>query len=258
MTVEIAIAASRPPDRDSNLPDGQAGVRLTLNDWRGVHTLASTGTTVDGLMVGVSGTLRRLELPAPGSNSAAKHTSGYGISLDAFVPIIPAKQRDRSNALSITGSWVPRSEGIADLYSSLNFGMKAAASTPGATLNSTPIDAGLAAYDTAGRLEAVQSRTWILGVQYYFPAGGNAWVSANYSQLNSDNAVALAGIGSRDFNASTADGTIKRSRWADANLFYDLTPAVRMGFEYAWFQQTFGDNSVAHNSRYQFSIFYLF
>ena len=34
--------------------------------------------------------------------------------------------------------------------------------------------------------------------------------------------------------------------------------AVRLGFEYAWFEQTYGDDVKAHNSRFDVSGFYLF
>ena len=53
----------RPPQRDSGLPDGQAGLRLILNDWKGMRTAGGTGTSVDPLSVGVSGVARRFRLP---------------------------------------------------------------------------------------------------------------------------------------------------------------------------------------------------
>jgi hypothetical protein len=63
VNMEIAVAAVRPPQRDSGLPDGQAGLRLILNDWKGMRTAGGTGTSVDPLSVGVSGVARRFRLP---------------------------------------------------------------------------------------------------------------------------------------------------------------------------------------------------
>ncbi len=43
--MEIAIAASRPPQRDSYVPDVQAGLKFNLNNWKGVATAGGTGTS---------------------------------------------------------------------------------------------------------------------------------------------------------------------------------------------------------------------
>src|SRR5262249_28453160 len=57
VSVEVAVAASRPPQRDAHVPDGQAGVRLTYNGLKGVHTLGGTGTSVDAAAIAFSGAL---------------------------------------------------------------------------------------------------------------------------------------------------------------------------------------------------------
>jgi len=54
-----------------------------------------------------------VEFPG-GSNTV----NGYGIAVNAFIPVIPAKSvSDRANALSITGEF-SRGTGIADMYNS--------------------------------------------------------------------------------------------------------------------------------------------
>jgi hypothetical protein len=42
------------------------------------------------------------------------------------------------------------------------------------------------------------------------------------------------------------------------NLFWDITPAVRVGAEYSFFYQQYNDDVEATNHRFQFSAFYLF
>jgi hypothetical protein len=49
-----------------------------------------------------------------------------------------------------------------------------------------------------------------------------------------------------------------KSDWLDGNLFYDLTPAVRLGLEYAYFRQTRGDGVTPLNHRVQFSTWLIF
>ena len=250
-TFELAIAAARPPQRDAGLPDGQAGLRFAWNGWKGVRTGGSTGTSIDALGVGVSGTLRKfaLQTPAPAGGTAdprAQSTAtGWGISLDTLVPVIPGTAEDRSNALTLTGSYA-RGAGIQDQYSGYSNGGSSAQQLAG----SSAIDAGLAAFDKDGNLQAIQVRSFIVGAQYYLPIdSGRVWLAGNYSQTISDNA---------DLNGGAPRGAWTRQRWADGCLFWDATPAVRFGLEYAWFENTLVDGTLAHNQRYQLSAFYIF
>jgi hypothetical protein len=70
VNVEIAVAASRSPQRNSEVPDGQGGLRFMVNGWKGLRTAGSTGTSADALAIGVSGVVRRFSVPE--YNSAPK------------------------------------------------------------------------------------------------------------------------------------------------------------------------------------------
>jgi len=263
VTVEAAVAVARPPQRDADLPDGQAGIRLAFNDWKGVRTAGGTGTGVDSLMIGVSGALRGFEVQKAGQANAAvtSKTSGWGVSVDGFVPVIPGTATDRSNALTATGSWV-RGAGIQDMYSGFTNGVGSAqvavpGSTTGATTGSAGplagsngLDAGLVAFNKANNLTAVDVRSFIVGLQYYTPIdNGAVWLAGNYSQTNADNVDALT---------SATTQAWKRQRWAEGALFWDATQAIRFGGSFGWFENVMKDNTLAHNQRYQFSMWYLF
>ena len=48
---ELGISANRPPQRDAQVPDVQAGLRLSLNDWKGIHSPGGRSeTSLDALM----------------------------------------------------------------------------------------------------------------------------------------------------------------------------------------------------------------
>src|SRR5262249_35587415 len=107
IAVDVAVAASRPPQRASATPDGQAGIKLTHNGIKGWHTMGSTGSQLDGLSVGVSVVGRRFAV----NNFAATSTkqvvaNGYGLSLDALIPVIPATKDKHGGALTVEGSFV--------------------------------------------------------------------------------------------------------------------------------------------------------
>jgi hypothetical protein len=254
VNVDIAIAASRPPQRNAELPDGQAGLKLTFNDWKGLHTAGSAGTAVDGLSIGVSGVARRFVLPSLGGVEQSKK-NGMGVSIDALLPVIPATMDNRANALTLTGSFVTGT-GISDLYTGLSGGVGFPAppnptmATPAPTY-AADIDNGLVTYDAQGHLHTIDWQSYIVGVQYYLPPSGKVFVSANYSGMKSDNAASYV-------NAAGTAKIFDKSYWADANVFVDVTPAVRLGAEYAYFHQTYGDGVAAKNTRLQFSGLYLF
>jgi len=253
VNVELAVAASRPPQRDAGVPDGQAGLRLLVNKWQGFHTAGATGTAVDAAGLGVSGTFRHFAV----ANFAAAPTetvkkNGWGVSIDALLPVVPATKDNHENALTLTGSFVTGS-GISDLYTGLTGGsgfpalpipMGATAAPP----YPANIDAGLVTYDKDGNLHTVDWRSFIVGLQYYLPVG-NLWVSGNYSQMHSGNIASYGADPTKVF---------KDSNWFDANLFWDANGAARFGLEYAHFQQKYADDKKANNDRVQLSAFYIF
>jgi hypothetical protein len=241
VNLEVAVALGRAPERASFAPDGQAGVKVQLNRWRGRHTAAATGTATDPLTLGVSAVVRRFALPSQTDASLELSQVGWGISLDALLPVIPASDGRRANFLTLTGSFVYGS-GIADLFTT----------TPGGApgfQSKLPLDPGLVAFDANGALQTIQWQSFLVGAQYYLPPSASFWLSANYGEMSTGNYASFAPI---------AGQVITRSRFVDGNLFWDATSSLRLGLEYAWFQQLRDDGLVMQNHRGQLSAYYLF
>jgi hypothetical protein len=256
--LELAVAALRPPQRDSGLPDAQAGLRVTLNDWKGMRTAGGTGTSVDPASLGVSGVARRFRLPEYANAPAATQTmNGYGLSIDAFVPLVPATPTRWANALTLTASFV-RGQAIADLFTGLSGGTTLAplpADASGkASSFALDIDNGLVIFDGNGVMHAIRWQSVLVGLQYYLPTRIRTWVSANYSHLSSSDIQNLAMAGT----ANPAGKLFDRSDFADGNLFVDATASIRFGLEYAWFRQHYLDDVKGTNHRVQLSGFYIF
>ena len=254
VNVEVAVAASRPPQRDSEVPDGQAGIRLAINNWKGMHTAGAAGSAIDALSIGFSTVGRYFKVP----NLAAAPTkaitiNGYGYSIDALIPIIPASDvAHPDNALTLTGSFV-YGQATADLYTGLNGGASSA-TLPAPAVYPQDFDNGLVAFTSDGILHAIRWESVIAGLQYYLPTPNRMWISANYSHMYSSDIKALETTGS----GSNASKLFNKSDWADGNLFVEANAAVRFGLEYAYFHQNFLDGSTGKNSRVQFSAFYIF
>ena len=256
LTLELAAAIMRPPQRDSSYPEGQFGGRIAFNKWTGLATTGSTGTAIQPLSIAVTADVRRFALPEFSANPGKSVDSpiGWGVAVDGLIPILPARPNKKGNALTLTAEYA-YGVGTADLYTGLNGGVTNPAlpnptmATPAPTY--TPnIDPGLAVFNINGiNVDLIQWQSYIFGLQYYLPGlKGRGWISANYSHMDSNN--------------SSSHGAANKVRfkedWADVNLFGDVTPAVRIGLEYAWFRDQYVDGNAPVNHRVQLSAFYLF
>ena len=256
VNVELAGAASRPPQRDSEVPDGQAGIRLAVNNWKGMHTAGAAGSAVDGMSIGFSTVGRYFKIPnLSGAPTKAVTINGYGYSVDALIPVIPATDVNHpDNALTLTGSFV-YGQATADLYTGLSGGA-AFANPPANAAGVVPtypqdVDNGLVAFTADGVLHAIRWESVLVGLQYYLPTPNRMWLSANYSHMYSSDIKALE-------TSSNATKMFNKSDFVDGNLFVEANAAVRFGLEYAYFHQNFLDGSTGKNSRVQFSAFYIF
>jgi hypothetical protein len=254
VTIDVAIAASRPVQRDSAMPDGQAGVRFALDSWTGVQTIGATGTQISPLSFGVSGLLRHVAV----DNYAAKptYTNDLGMSaiaFDAFVPVIPGTKHKKDNSLSLNGE-LATGYGFADMYTGFTGGVSfpALPNTAGAATPPTyapDIDNGIVTYDAAGKLHGIQWTSYLLGLQYYLPGvDGKLWISGNYSHISSSNVHYYA----------TPTSALLLEDWFDVNLFIAPAPALRVGIEYANFNSKYVDGQRAINHRGQLSGFFVF
>jgi hypothetical protein len=253
ISIDMAASAVRPAQRDAEVPDANAGVRFSLNGWKGITTPGNVGTVALPLSVGVSGTVRQFKVnaftppPVQNSNSA----TGWGLSVDALIPVIPAASADdRGNRLTLIGSFV-KGSGISDLITADGGAQFPTLPNP-AQANPPPlydanIDNGLVSFDSSGVLHTIDWQAFRVGLQYYLPPSGRLLFSANYTQAHSGNLAKLYPKGGAEIEllVNVAD----TSRYADANLFWDLTPTVRVGISGQYTQVVYLDGARPHNIR---------
>jgi hypothetical protein len=262
VAVDVAAAAVRPAQRDSGIPDANAGLRLRVDSWKGITTPGNVGTVALPLSVGVSGTMRQFKVnaftPPPVQNSNT--ATGWGLSVDALVPILPATDAsDRGNRLTLTGSFVVGT-GIGDLVTAGGGASFPTLPNP-AQANPPPlyypdIDNGLVSFDTQGVLHTIDWQAFKVGLQYYLPPSGRVILSANYTQGYSKNMAKLFPKGGAEIEllGRVAD----RSQYADVNVFWDATPAVRVGGSFAYTKTDYLDGDEPHNLRGMAQALYAF
>ncbi|HVY27550.1 MAG TPA: hypothetical protein VHB79_13420 [Polyangiaceae bacterium] len=261
---EIAAAAARGVQRASGLPDGEAGLRVAINGWKGIGQQAYGQPGLSPLQIGLSGIGRRFEVAQfvefPGGSNMV---NGYGVAANVFLPVVPARSvSNRSNALSITGEFSTGS-GISDMYNSDLTGGVLFPTLPNPEgrgvdpakpppVYSPNIDSGIVTYDGNGKVQPVKWQAFVVGLQYYLPVlDGRIWLSGNFSQLKSSNAVKLTPIAGRS-------AVYKQARYVDGNLFVALTSTLQVGYSFQMVEQTFGDDVKARNYRNEGAIHFFF
>jgi hypothetical protein len=262
VNVDVAVAALRPGQRDSQVPDGNGGLRLSFNHWKGMTTPGNGGTTALPLSLGVSGTVRAFKVDAfdrPPTQSS-NHATGWGLSVDALVPVIGAKDADdRGNRLTVTGSFVVGT-GIADLVTA--GGGASFPTLPNPAMISPPpaytpdIDNGLVTFDTRGVLHTIDWQTFMVGIQYYLPPTGRVIVSANFTEAYSKNMAELFPRGGAEIMLFSR--VAKLSHYADANVFFDATPEVRLGGSFQYTDVKYIDGATPRNLRWMAQALYFF
>jgi len=282
VNLEVAAAAFRPVQRDSATPDGEGGLRLAVNHWKGITTPGSGGTGALPASIGVSGLVRSFRvnpyapLPAP-----PIPLTGWALAGDLLLPIIPVKDStDRGNALTVTAEFVTGT-GDADQYT----GMTAGATMPNVsplsvdtpinamgtavpqTMGAAPlvgapytpdVDPGLVAFDSNGLLRTINWQTFIVGFQYYLPPTGRLFISGNYSRADSNNIASLYHPDSTRQPWVNSGGVFKSSWYVDGNIFFDILPTARVGLSFQRVTQAMADGTTAYNNRYETTWLYFF
>lgn len=270
VSLEMALAANRPAMRDSMVPVGEAGARLAIEKWRGMKTNGATATQLVPASIAVSVDGRQYVVPEfqPLPKNNVNRTSG-AIAFDAFVPVIPAREDKRGNALSLTGQ-VSTGSGYADVFTNLTGGLSMPHVPNTTGLNPPPVypqnvDDGLLVYDLSGQLHPIQWTSFLIGAEYYLPGlDGKAWLSANYSRMVSPNSHFYARPPSNTLPDPQSAYFVPAEQvrdsldWFDVNVFADVTSAARLGFEYANFHDHYVDGVSAIDHRFQLSGFFLF
>lgn len=252
--VMLAASVARPAQRDSSVPDANAGLRLSINHWRGmITTTAASGSSAQSMFLQVSGVGRQYKVDAftPPPTQTSNHATAWGVSIDALLPVIPANDAaDRGNSLTLTGSFV-KGTGIGDLINS-NGGAAFPTLPNPAQANPPPlytpnIDGGLVTFDSQGILRTIDWQAIKVGIQYYLPGSGRVFITANYNQAHSPNMHKLFPRGGAEIEllGYVADTT----RGADASLYWDATAAVRFGLTGAYSEVRYLDGDKPHNLR---------
>ncbi|HTM46802.1 MAG TPA: hypothetical protein VL137_17725 [Polyangiaceae bacterium] len=256
--LEAAVAATRPATRDSGAPDLQAGLKLSVNGWKGASAQGPRRAKPAPMAVGVSGVGRRMAVTdfsaVPGDPQVAH---GWGAVAQAFVPIIPARGQNLSNTVSVTGEF-SLTDGATDLYNTLTGGVLFPAlpnphNTLPAPAYSPNIDQGIVTFDANSKVHTIKWQGLVVNLHYHFPfrEGKLLSISGTYSQIKSSNALQLTPTQGRPF-------VWDKGRYIDATIWCSITPAFQVALSGQTMTQTFGDGVKATNNRGEISTWFFY
>jgi hypothetical protein len=252
-SVEVAAAAARPAQRDSEVPDIEGGIRFAYNRRLGRTIQGNDRPELVPLSVGLSGLWRHFavteyrEVP----RRPIKAT-GWGMAVNAFVPILAARDAaDFSNCLTLTGEFSTGS-GVADRYSALTGGGRFPA-LPNPMGRSIPplfipnADSGLVTFDSEENLRTIDWQAFVIGIQYYLPIPVvRLWVTALYARVESRNLKELTPL------ANHGD-IFTKAQYMDGSLFVGITPNLHFGVSLQIAEQERANSAQPRNTRVHFA-----
>ena len=259
--MEAAVAALRPPQADGEIPDIQAGVRWTLDNFTSGFTGSASGARKTfPASFGISGAARSIMMPA--ANGSEDRFMGGAVALNAMIPVIPSSDnKSVSNTLSLLGEFTTGS-GYGDQFSGWTGNTAsplAAATTGGAkTVLSTQnagLDGGIGDYDANDAFHLIQLQTFNIHMQYNLPKEMPVWLDAGFGQIASGNMTTFVNATNQASNGKIA---YNRDRAAFFNVFYQATENLRAGVEYLYTETRYVDNALAKNHRGQLTALYTF
>jgi hypothetical protein len=232
-TLQLALAALRPVQRDAVSPDFQGGARIAFHQ----RTSAFTGSSSAPIKqhpasLGVSGLIRNIAAPGATPTASSNNFVAAAVAGSVFVPVL--------KCLSLASEFTYGS-GYGDQFIGFTGGL---ANHP-ANIN---LDAGIGGFDAANNFNLVNLYTFNVHAQYHLPEWLRTYFNLGMGQLYSDNIADIV----------TPRPGYKRSMIIFANVVHNFTEQIRGGFEYAYMETGYTDGGTGFNNRYQVTTHFIF
>jgi hypothetical protein len=257
-SLQAALGVMRPPQRDAELPGLEAGFRIAFDSRVSGYTGAATGPQrPQPMSLAVSATVREFAVPQNPANPSGEmaHYPGSALAIDFLLPVIAsADGKEVADTLTLGGEFTSGT-GYGDQFPGWTGNLaNPLNSSKSIAQSNTGLDGGIGDFDSSGEFRLVRLMSANAYFQYHLPSAARAWVSGGYSWLYSDN-VALLATGGK-----TSAGLVPytKNQAAFVNVAHDLTGNIRVGAELCHESTTYGDGSIAHNNRYQASVWFIF
>lgn len=239
--LETAVALSRLPQRDAEIPALELGTRLSFKNRRAGFSDWTQDQKAYPMIFAVSGTLRKFETGIAGDRTTDKNNYfGRAISFNMMIPILASSsEKEYANTLALAGEF-STGQGYADLFPGYTGNLPQFNTSNG---NLTNLDAGEGGYNADGIFSLVHLQSWNLQLQYSFPKGflEDTILIIGYGDLYSNNIknmVPRAGAVLYD-----------ESQASFVTLVHDFTKRIRVEAEYLHTETNYIDRVDGKNNR---------
>jgi hypothetical protein len=118
------------------------------------------------------------------------------------------------------------------------------------------VDEGLVTFDRLGVLNTIDWQAFRIDAQYYLPPTGRVRIAGIYAEAFSRNMSDLYPRGGAEIELLTH--VADRTRYVEANLFWDVTPEARIGAAGIYTMTEYLDGEDPHNIRTKLTGMYFF
>ena len=257
-TLQIALQAARPLQRDSLIPDINGGLRFTFPGRKSGFVAPYADIKTEPMSVAVSGTVRQIEIfnNSAGTTSAQTVLNPAAIAVNGMIPILASSDgSDVGNTLSFSGEF-STGTGYGDALSGWTGGLTGftAPTTAGpAATNAanTNLDGGEVGFDSSGNTPTlVHFQTFTLQLQYHLPTSFTSFVDLGYAQLYSNNVSA--------FPNTPTNSLYDRTEGYFANFFHDFSKQIRAAVGFYHFDTHYITGEQPLDNRIQLSGWFRF
>jgi hypothetical protein len=227
-SLQSAISISRPNERNSMIPNVEAGVRWSYKNRKSGFAAANSDIKIQPLSVAVSGAVRSYTVPTSATDAVQNGQTGAAFAVDAQVPLLAADGDSSAGSLTLTAEYTSGT-GYGDEFSGWSGGLPQLVNK-GAPANPN-LDKGLGGFDASGNFHLVQLDSVNVQLQYHLSRG---FFDVGYGLLHSNN------IGS----INTAN-PYDRAESLFVNYLHNFTKQLRAGLEYAQFTTHFAGGTTS-------------
>jgi hypothetical protein len=230
--VQVALAASaeKPDQIDGSVPNLNFGLRLTLNDIKGEFCQSTGAPKLMPLSVGLG--LRNADyswnslVPGGGANYNYNQSMwGSAVAADVLLPVLPVADGTDGPSIVLTGEWTAGA-GDTDAFNGGGFGGNNT-TVVNTAAPYTNLDPGVAGF-VGGNFSLIQIQSLTAQIQIALPKSIGTIVTAGYGEIFTPNGIPLG-------------DTYNDDRTMFLNVMQDLTPAIRVGLEYATYDTHYGN-----------------
>lgn len=250
--LQAGFSLARPAQRDSEMPNIDAGMRFAFGDRKAGFSTATGDAKIEVANVALSATYRQFVVPST-STTATKDNArknGGAIAFDMMIPLIASEDQTVGNTLILTAEY-SRGSGYSESFIGFSGNISQLPSGTAGSLSSvTSLDPGQGGFNSNGDFTLTSLQSWNTQLQYHLPSEYRSFVTLGYGQLfvvNSDRFTALGSAVIYD-----------KSETYFINFFHDVTKRVRIAVEYDMFSTHYVDDVTSTSNRFQFSTWFRF